>query len=330
MADDDQQDLNEDTQPTYALRPKELPTQKPHKKSVSLPDEIEAGEIVLAMEGAEELIYVRDAEEVTLGRGDTVQRGRHVFVGLVAADDTGYGVSRKHASLYTSSNGIYLKDHNSTNGTWINGTRIPPETRQTITHKDVLKLGHLRVVVGFKFIPVVASQRIRLTQLKSLQKYPGLGPDGITPTCLSGEIGPLLEALSYFQELRGVSREVKPTNIMSVPAVGTRHIVMEVTPVREAVDIVSKHIRPQRMLHEGNIVSTRTTDAGELLDLWEVQLMLHEGTLPEAMIKLVDNLVAALRDQYQLRKSGTLRAATCMLLFTRFDVEMDNRRTRDL
>lgn len=332
MADDTNQtdQMNEDTQPTYPVRPPGMTAPVVVNVLPALPGEIEAGEIVLGIEGVKELVYVRDAEEITLGRGATTQRNRHVFVALQGPDESGKGVSRKHASLYVSHDGLYIKDHNSTNGTWLNGTKIPPETRQTIAHRDVIKLGHLRVVVGFKFNPPVATERIRLTQSKSMQKYPGLGPDGITPECMSGEIGPLLEALSYMQEIRSVSSAVKPVTVVSIPAVGLRHIVMEVTPVREAVMAINKHIRPLRMLHEGNIISVRATEEGTLLDLWQMQLMLHEETLPEAMLKLVDGLVTTIRDQYNLTRSNTLRAAVAMLLFTRFDVEMDNRRTRDL
>jgi len=51
-------------------------------------------------------------------------------------------VSRLHADIITCNREYYIKDNNSTNGTFINGNRVPPETETEIFDGDVLVLAN--------------------------------------------------------------------------------------------------------------------------------------------------------------------------------------------
>lgn len=50
------------------------------------------------------------------------------------------GVSRHHSVIVTREEGIYVVDLNSTNGTYINGIRIPPMVETLLTHDAKLRL----------------------------------------------------------------------------------------------------------------------------------------------------------------------------------------------
>ena len=57
----------------------------------------------------------------------------------------GHGtVSRRHAVLRRTEEGIEVRDLGSTNGTWVNGWRVD---RATLGRDDMLRIGEVRVVV---------------------------------------------------------------------------------------------------------------------------------------------------------------------------------------
>jgi pSer/pThr/pTyr-binding forkhead associated (FHA) protein len=78
--------------------------------------------------------------EHRLHPGDEVDIGRDVgpWQREFEAFDT---VSRRHVTLRVSQAGrLLLRDHGSTNGTWINGTRCPPTGEQEVPDGAELRL----------------------------------------------------------------------------------------------------------------------------------------------------------------------------------------------
>jgi pSer/pThr/pTyr-binding forkhead associated (FHA) protein len=61
------------------------------------------------------------------------------------------GVSRLHALMQYDNNnhGIYITDLNSTNGTYVNGFKLPANARSRLRDGDELQLGHLKLTVRF-------------------------------------------------------------------------------------------------------------------------------------------------------------------------------------
>ncbi len=57
------------------------------------------------------------------------------------------GVSRRHARLYWENGRLFLMDLGSTNGTKINGQRLPPWHPAPVRDGDVVQLGRLRFYV---------------------------------------------------------------------------------------------------------------------------------------------------------------------------------------
>ncbi len=50
-------------------------------------------------------------------------------------------VSRRHATIRRTSQGAVIQDEGSTNGTWINGERLPKDGERLLRHADVIVLG---------------------------------------------------------------------------------------------------------------------------------------------------------------------------------------------
>ena len=51
-------------------------------------------------------------------------------------------VSRFHATVYRRSDGYYIVDNNSTNGTFVNNARIPAQTERKLNNGDILRLSN--------------------------------------------------------------------------------------------------------------------------------------------------------------------------------------------
>jgi pSer/pThr/pTyr-binding forkhead associated (FHA) protein len=58
-----------------------------------------------------------------------------------------HGLSRQHAALHAVDSFLYVEDLNSTNGTRINGFKLPPLRRYRLRSGDELEFGGLRVTI---------------------------------------------------------------------------------------------------------------------------------------------------------------------------------------
>lgn len=92
-------------------------------------------------------------KELSIGRSDV---GTETYPDL---DMTPYGgldkgVSRQHAALLADARQLMLVDHNSTNGTFVNGLRLRPDLPFRLRHGDTIHLGQLRIEVHLQVTPV--------------------------------------------------------------------------------------------------------------------------------------------------------------------------------
>jgi pSer/pThr/pTyr-binding forkhead associated (FHA) protein len=54
-------------------------------------------------------------------------------------------ISSQHATLLLDETGLYIEDRNSSNGTRINGTRLPPFSPVKLRAGDSIVLGEIRL-----------------------------------------------------------------------------------------------------------------------------------------------------------------------------------------
>ena len=60
------------------------------------------------------------------------------------------GVSRRHATINQRGDLIFVTDHNSLNGTFLNGQRLVPEQARVVRDSDTLRIGHITLIVAFE------------------------------------------------------------------------------------------------------------------------------------------------------------------------------------
>lgn len=93
-----------------------------------------------------QILPVSDRVEFTMGR---VSENQPIMpdVDLSPFKAFDNGVSRLHAVIRNNSGNIIIMDLGSSNGTYINGTRIVPNIEQPLRHGDIVALGKLKMQV---------------------------------------------------------------------------------------------------------------------------------------------------------------------------------------
>lgn len=85
-------------------------------------------------------------KEIYVGRGDT-SSGFTPELDLTEDQGANYGVSRQHAVIRLTTQGVVLIDLDSTNGTYLNNFRISPGQSYLLNHGDEIQFGELLVHV---------------------------------------------------------------------------------------------------------------------------------------------------------------------------------------
>lgn len=111
---------------------------------IFIDDEVRRGDVQVRVEfvGGESQPRVLTSDGRTINIGDQpLVIGRSPDVGLVIND---HNVSRRHAEIWRTADGIAIRDLQSTNGTFVNGHRI---TAVSLTPRDDVAVGplHLRI-----------------------------------------------------------------------------------------------------------------------------------------------------------------------------------------
>lgn len=93
-----------------------------------------------------QILSLSDRKEYTLGR---IAEGQPVMpdVDLTPYNAYANGVSRLHAVLKQVDQQIVLIDLGSSNGTYVNGNRLVPNSEQVVKHGDLIYLGKLKIQI---------------------------------------------------------------------------------------------------------------------------------------------------------------------------------------
>ncbi len=94
-----------------------------------------------------QILPISDRVEFTMGR---TSENQPIMPDIDLAPFKAFdnGVSRLHAVIRNISGKIIIMDLGSSNGTYINGTRIVPNIEQPLRHGDIVALGKLKMQVA--------------------------------------------------------------------------------------------------------------------------------------------------------------------------------------
>ena len=113
-----------------------------------------ADQVLLEIEGGP-----HDSESIPL-EGSVITMGRQASNEVVVAEA---GVSRRHAEIAEVDGSYYLKDLASTNGTAVNGKKVPKEAEHLLHDGDSIRLGASKVLYVFRS-PASSTLAITLEQ----------------------------------------------------------------------------------------------------------------------------------------------------------------------
>lgn len=108
-----------------------------------------ADRIILVIPSTGRRLSLDLGEEIAIGRADTGQ-GIWPEVDLTLDEGAESGVSRKHALVRKTNQGVVLVDLDSTNGTWVKETRLAPGRPYPLMNGDMIRFARLVVQVYFE------------------------------------------------------------------------------------------------------------------------------------------------------------------------------------
>lgn len=96
--------------------------------------------------GRSEPIIVNGAKTITIGRRDPKRR-INPTIDLTEDHGAKLGVSRMHAEMNFVNGKYYLKDTGSSNGTWVNDTKLQPYQPHPVLTGDQIRIGQVAIVL---------------------------------------------------------------------------------------------------------------------------------------------------------------------------------------
>jgi hypothetical protein len=110
-----------------------------------------AGDLLLTdVESKTVFSIARDRlDEVIIGRKNR-QNNFVPTVDLTALDGHTKGVSRRHATLLRKGNWLMIVDHDSKNGSALNGQLLVPEQPRIIREGDTIRIGLINLIVSYQ------------------------------------------------------------------------------------------------------------------------------------------------------------------------------------
>lgn len=118
-------------------------------------DSVEENEYVRLNSNTTTVLYSDTIKLAIESSGKEVQFRKDVInVGQSTVSDLSFQdkktISRMHATFYYENKTWFLKDNNSKNGTWLNGTLIQPGKKYQLAADDVIDLAHTEKLIFYK------------------------------------------------------------------------------------------------------------------------------------------------------------------------------------
>jgi hypothetical protein len=93
-------------------------------------------------------IASHEIQDIIIGRQDK-RTNFCPYIDLTELDVQNLGVSRRHATINNQRGLLFITDHHSPNGTYVNGQRIVSEEPHVLTNGDTLHIGRVCVQIHF-------------------------------------------------------------------------------------------------------------------------------------------------------------------------------------
>lgn len=236
-------DTNLPLQDTRKLSESEMEAPEYHEKITGLTEQIDT--ISLILPGNDKPLTFRDQETVVIGRRD---ENTHNYPEVDLSHHYGMlmGVSRRHAEIKLSEGQCYLRDLNSSNGTWLSERKLIPEQYYPLHNGAQIRLGQLLLLVFLSQSSQIDSsaptvpERPKVTMVYLTDREQKF-VEGVSLVYVHEKLAYYLNAV---QNLQRHLREIqgKPRKLVSLRSLRfngrTESVEIELTNVAEVIDFL--------------------------------------------------------------------------------------------
>jgi hypothetical protein len=137
-----------DDVPTHDTLDLNLPTTGELIDTSKMGGALASGGIVLHVKNVGKSFYINeeDLREVLIGRVNRSTRYTPT-IDLSIVKGRELGVSRRHATLRRENSILWLVDHSSVNGTFLNGVKLVPEQKRIVRENDIIRFGGIELQI---------------------------------------------------------------------------------------------------------------------------------------------------------------------------------------
>lgn len=211
-----------------------------------------ADALVLFIMDDEEPLVIAGANKVVLGRN--VSNIPPVVFDLSNYGASELGVSRQHAMITRSNNSYTLTDLGSTNGTWLNASRLIAQKPYPLRSGDQVRLGNLRMFVYFRAGEEAHGAIEEIILLAEEPRASSAMHPRVTARYLSTTIYPYVQALVELQNVVEECQGQPPREIIINTISAMRPdlpIGISITGASHAISLAKQMIAPWRKLRAG-------------------------------------------------------------------------------
>ena len=121
------------------------PAPPDHRQFVS---QLQSNSLLLVLAGKDQPLFLTKSNVITLGR--EVRGESSAYVDFTPHDAFPLGVSRQHGVIERSRGRYFVRDLESTNGTWLNDLKLIPHEAYMLNSGDLIRMGQLGFYVYFR------------------------------------------------------------------------------------------------------------------------------------------------------------------------------------
>jgi pSer/pThr/pTyr-binding forkhead associated (FHA) protein len=229
-----------------------------------------AGALVLFIMDEAQPVIIENLDRLILGRNVTDMPPVDFDLTPYGAADL--GVSRQHALITASGTVCAINDLGSTNGTWINRSRLTAHKAYPLHSGYEVQLGNLRLYTYYRSAAAVAGGAEEILLLVEAPTASTMPHPRLTARYLAATLYPYLQAIGELQRLLDQTQGQLPREAI----INTISAVREDLPIGVSMTGVSEAIRITREL----ITPWREKHAAALGALFAQQSALDPGAEP--------------------------------------------------
>ncbi len=217
--------------------------------------------IVFQIANHEQPILVKvSGDIVTLGRYSPGEKPP--TVDLTPFNGTLMGVSRQHAMIIKDDEGYKLKDLSSTNGTWLNETRLNANQLYPIQSGDIIRFGQINTSVYFRLAETNNTAETSLILLSDIESSV---PLRLTSSVIENVLLPYLKALNGFQKAcdKIMAQPINEMTIASITMDASKPMLtIKVSGLYQAYRLLKNNILRWREMHLETIIKLNQPTVG--------------------------------------------------------------------